>query len=772
MSGHENQVENEGEPNTEHESSEKQDCQDVPDAEQPTCCLLPEEQQLLERIPTKTKSSKPRAYQVLYRVLGSFLPWMHWLPDYRHQFLSKLLGDVSAGITVAILLIPQAMAYALVAGLDPVYGLYSAFVPVLVYALLGTSRQLAVGPVAIMSLMTQSAIVSLAPKNESDYITYAHLLALVSGGMQIIMGLLRLGFIVNFLAHTVISGFTAGAAIIIGGSQLKHALGVSMANEDYFYNLVWKLARKLPETNWPTLLMFIIMMGIILFLQFFAIKIRGKRITLKRIPSSLVVVIASTLTVYIFYVAGGHYDEEKVAVYGIKTIGAIPSGLAGPIFPFWLTNDNLWTWEKWQTILLSSLSISLIGFLESISVAKFFALKNKYQVSANQELIALGAASVCAGIFQGYPIAGGFSRSSVQSQAGAKTQLSGVISAFMVMLTLLLLTPLLFFLPYATLAAMIIFACLRLIDIGQLIYALRTKKRDGLLWILACFLTLMVGVEYGILIAAGISLFLILFRMSRPRVAVLGRLPGTTHYRNVRLWKDAIRVPGVLVLRFDSDIFFANANFLQDVIVSRIHSCDHPVSIVILDCSSISQIDSTAPMTFKQLKSVLRDTLGIELYLAKLKMALRKVFERANVIEPRAMQANVKTDKEDDPTTGDVPAVDTVVAKETTEISVEIVELENGVDRATSVSKGLRKRILNGLQSRVLMRRTKKKEDFTDNYVFLTVHEAVVAAMQYVINVNTLEKANILEEGAAGTEETASLELESSREDMTNPAAM
>lgn len=600
---------------------------------------------------------QPREYEEIptWKKILKYVSWVFppidWFPEYaknaKKDWQTYILGDVLAGLTVGVMLIPQGMAYAMLAGLDPIHGLYASFIPIIVYAFFGTSRQLAVGPVAMISLLTNSGVNTLNPQGPDEYFAYAILISFIAGGIELVLGALRLGFLVNFLSHPVLSGFTSAAAIVIGMSQVKHLLGVSVPGDKEIHLLVSNLSQAIfliddenSGIHWPTFGLSIICLIILYGMKYFKVKVPTKTvkifnreitlggvITLQKVPASLVLVVVTTLALYITAVASGAARNGQ-DVLGIKIVGEVEPGLPGPYIP---NIPNL-DFNKFLSVFLISLPIALVGYMESISVAKFFAIQNDYEVDPNQELIGLGLAQLVGGFFRAYPTTGGFSRTAVNANAGAKSMFAGLISAVLIMFTLLLLTPLFYYLPQAALGSIIIVAVAKLVDLHEIWFTFQTKKRDTFLLIVCFVCTLFVGIEYGILIAVGLSLVLILFRSSRPRVVILGRLPGTTDYRNVKRWKSAIRQPGILIVRVDAQLYFANATYIRDKILHFVKVSDYPVYKVVLDMSSVNEVDSSSVVSLIQLNDML-NSRGIELLFAQTKMAVRDVMRKGGTFE-------------------------------------------------------------------------------------------------------------------------------------------
>ncbi|TNE66984.1 MAG: solute carrier 26 family protein [Bacteroidetes bacterium] len=497
--------------------------------------------------------------------IKQYIPAFDWLPNYKREWLS---GDLSAGLTVGVMLIPQGMAYSMLAGLPPIHGLYAVTIPLIIYALLGTSRQLAVGPVAMVSLLTAAGIGALRPETPEAYLLLAITLAFLVGAFQFLMGVFRLGFLVNFLSHPVISGFTSAAAIIIGLSQLKHLLGVKIANSEHVHEILIAAAEKIGETNLVTLAIGVAAIFVIKYVK----KIH------KAIPGALVAVILGILAVW-----GFGLTEQ-----GVKIVGEVPSGLPGLSMPAF----DLGTW---QALLPAALTISLVGFMESFAVAKAIQSKRRnYQVDANQELIGLGAANFGAAFFQGYPVTGGFSRTAVNDQAGAQTGLAGIISAALIVLTLLFLTPLFYFLPNAVLAAVIIVAVAGLIDYKEAVHLWHNDRSDFWMLLATFIITLTLGIEKGIGAGVVLSLAMVIYRSVRPHVAVLGKVPGSGFYRNVERFTNLEQRPDVLVVRFDGPLYFSNLNYFKDKINELAARKGPQLRLIVLNAESISHIDSSA----------------------------------------------------------------------------------------------------------------------------------------------------------------------------------
>jgi SulP family sulfate permease len=474
-----------------------------------------------------------------------------------------------AGITVAVLLIPQGMAYALIAGLPPIYGLYAALTPQIVYAVLGTSRQLAVGPVAMDSLLVAAGLGALSLVSPSQYIQLAIALALIMGGIQFLLGLFRMGFIVSFLSKPVISGFTSAAAIIIGLSQLKHLLGVPLAQSNKLHVFIRSILESETVVHLPTLLI-----GVASIILITTIKRWNSKI-----PSALIAVIIGILWVYF-----GQQDKAGVAV-----VGNIPSGM--PSF----TLPNL-DWETVQTLLPIALTIALVAYMEAISVAKAVQEKHKnYEVNPNQELIALGASNIIGSLFQSYPTTGGFSRTAVNDQAGAKTGVAALTSALVVAVILAFFTHWFYFLPKAVLGAIIIVAVVNLLDFNYAARLYKSRKDEFLVLLLTFLLTLFVGITQGILFGILFSLLLLVYRTSKPHHAFLGRIGTTNYFKNIERFPDEVVIrEDLIILRFDAQLFFGNIQYFKKLVFDAVGKNKGKVKGFVINARAINYIDSTA----------------------------------------------------------------------------------------------------------------------------------------------------------------------------------
>ncbi|HMU04655.1 MAG TPA: sulfate permease, partial [Saprospiraceae bacterium] len=489
------------------------------------------------------------------------------------------------------------------AGLPPIYGLYAVTIPLIIYALLGTSRQLAVGPVAMVSLLIASGVGGLAASGSDDYVMLAILLALLVGLIQFVMGIFKLGFLVNFLSHPVIAGFTSAAAIIIGFSQMKHLLGVKTDGEKLL-DIIAQLWQQLSAIHMMT---FIIGVSAILIL------IIVKKIH-KKIPAPLVVVVLGILSVYL----GGLHEQ------GIKIVGTIPQGLPS----FSMPNFDFSTMQK---LLPTAFTIAFVGFMESIAVAKAIHARHKdYKLDANQELISLGLANIVGSFFKSFPVTGGFSRTAVNDQAGAKTGLASIISALLIILTLLFLTTYFYYLPNAVLAAIILVAVYGLIDFKEAKHLWHTDKTDFYLFIAAAIGTLILGIEEGILLGVLLSMIILIYRVSYPHVAELGRIGNGATFRNTARFEDAKIDDHIVIMRFDAQLYFANVNFFRDKVTELIKKRKQ-ATYFILDASAISTVDSSALHMLHDLIGDLK-TSGVHFMIANMIGPVRDTLTKGGII--------------------------------------------------------------------------------------------------------------------------------------------
>ena len=517
------------------------------------------------------------------------LPLPSWLIHYQRQWLP---GDLTAGLIVTVMLIPQSIAYAMLAGMPPQAGLYASVLPLIAYALFGTSMTLAVGPVAVASLMTASALAPLAPAGSADYVALGVLLALMSGLMLFAAGLLRLGFLAYFLSHPVISGFISGSAVLITIGQLKSLFGVPLPSGSPLDTLT-ALARMIDRINPATATIGI---ASLLFLVFARtqlaplLKKAGLAPALADLLSRLApmaAVIAATAGVAITGV-----DQTA----SVSIVGAVPAGLPGLALP-------VLGWRQVQSLWLPALLISLVGFVESVSVAQSLALKRGQRIQPDRELLGIGAANVASALSGGYPVTGGFARSVVNFSAGANTPAAGVFSAVLMAIVIFGMTSWFHYLPHTVLAATIIVAVTALIDIDTLKEAWHYDKADAISLLLTFTGVLVLGVDEGILLGVALSLAALVWRSSHPHMAVVGRVPGTEHFRNIERHQ-VETLPGLIALRIDESLYFANAQLLEEKIETLIQT--HPgTRCILLILSAVNQLDTTALATLTELEKSL-----------------------------------------------------------------------------------------------------------------------------------------------------------------------
>jgi len=517
----------------------------------------------------------------------NIFPFLDWISSYKKTDFVK---DLLAGITVGIVLVPQGMAYAMIAGLPPVHGLYASLFPVLVYALLGTSRKIAVGPVAMDSLLVAVGLGTLAITGVENYIKMVVVLALMVGVIQFLLGILRMGFLVNFLSKPVISGFTSAAAIIIVFSQMKHLLGISVVGSNRIYKTVINIFYKLGEINYVDFSIGLV--GIALLLGF--------KKWAKNIPGILIIVVLGIVAVYFF----------QLETYGIKLVGNVPSGLPSFIMP----TLNI---EDVKQLAPIAIALALVGYLEAISIGK--AIEDKTgedTIKANQELIALGSSNIVGSFFQGYPVTASFSRSAISFDAGTKTNLSAIFSVILVVLTLLFLTPLFKFLPNAILASIIMVSVVKLIDIKYFKYLWSNRKDEFFVMLVTFLITLFIGITQGVLIGVLCSLLLMVYRTSKPHFVEIGNIGNSDYYKNVIRFADEVVVRNdLLIVRFDSQLYFGNSAYFKKQLLKHIKAKGPALKGIILNAESINYIDATAADMLTKLIHDIRER-ELQFYIA------------------------------------------------------------------------------------------------------------------------------------------------------------
>jgi len=630
-------------------------------------------------------TSKPYATQLatyyctcfqLLHALKAFaltlFPVIGWLPKLNKD---KLRADVIAGLTVGVMLIPQSMSYADIAGLQYRYGLYTSVLPIITYALMGSSRQLGVGPVAMISLLVEVGLQGMLTEEEcpeyfkqfngtsiSDvpdllafepqytlcpdaYAQLAFLTSLTVGVFQLAAGFLRLGFLVSFLAHPVISGFTSAAAIIIGLSQLQYFFGFKIPKSPYVYMTVEHILLNIGKTQLPQLALGLTWWFMLSASRRLSLKYKRKLGWLK--PS------APLLTCVLAIIIGGNLEMFNGCGFQLCNatetnkliVGAIPSGVSA------MGSLNLLDLSKLDRVLSTAVSCSIIGYMESIAIAKSLAAKHKYEVDAGQELMALGVSNLLGSITSAYPVTGSFSRSAVNNQVGAQTQFAGLVTGCLMLLTLLLLTPLFYFLPKFALAAIVIASVTNLVDYKEAIHLFKVKKQDFLIWLVAFLGTLFLGVQIGLLISIGVSLAFVIIESIRPQMSMLWRLPGTPIYRNVKQESAGQFVPGIVVLRIGASMYFANVAFIRDYITKMLSEFSEaadtagstteeqqqgkppdPIRYIVVEMTPVTSIDSTAMHMLEDMHRDLKDR-GIRLAFSTIGTRVEDTFKRAGLID-------------------------------------------------------------------------------------------------------------------------------------------
>ncbi|WP_375204289.1 SulP family inorganic anion transporter [Hyphococcus sp.] len=548
-------------------------------------------------------------------MLSRYFPVLRWGRAYSPSLFAD---DALAAIIVTIMLIPQSLAYAMIAGLPPQVGLYASMTPLIAYAVFGTSNTLAVGPVAVVSLMTASAVGRITESGGPDYIVAAAALALITGIILLALGLMRLGFLANFLSHPIIAGFITASGVLIAASQLKHVLGVP-AHGETLVAILQSLASHIAQTNLITL---IIGAGSILFLfltRSYLQKLLRKAGLGEKLASAiakagpLLAVIGATLIV-----AALHLDAKGVAI-----VGDIPSGLPPLTAPAFDT-------DLWRQLTGAAFLIAIIGYVESVSVAQTLAAKRRERIDLDQELIGLGTSNIAAGMSGGFPVTGGFARSVVNFDAGARTPAAGAFTAVGIALAALFLTPLLYYLPQATLAATIIVAVLSLINLRVIRETWVYSKSDFTAMAITIAGVFFFGVEVGVVAGVALSILLLLYRASRPHCAIVGQMPGTEHFRNISR-HDVITSPIAVSLRIDGNLFFANARILEDKLLGL--ATDSPaVKHVVLMCSAINEIDASALESLEAINERLKDA-GVVFHLSEVKGPVMDRLKRTHFLD-------------------------------------------------------------------------------------------------------------------------------------------
>jgi SulP family sulfate permease len=531
----------------------------------------------------------------------------HLIPEWIRQYKPENFRfDLTAGLTVGVMLIPQAMAYAMLAGIPPIYGLYASTFPSIIYGLLGSCRQLSIGPTAMISMLTASGGALLAKGDPNDYLMIVAAITVVAGLIQFALGLSRLGFLVQFLSRPILVGFTSAAAIIIGLSQVKYFLGLHYPQSQYVQDILYYLFEQISQTHLLTLAFGGVCLVLLMLLKSWS----------PNIPGALITMIIAIVGCYAF-----HLDQ-----LGISIIGSIPKGI--PHFSLPLINPAII-----KQILPAAFAIALISFMESSATAQvLWSRHDDYSLKHNGELISIGLSNIMSGLLHASPVSGGMLRSTVNDQSGAKTGLATIVSATLILLTLLFLTPLFYYLPHAVLAAIILIAVYRLVRIKEAILLWHIDKRDFWMMLVAFLGTLTMGITSGIGIGVILSLGWIIFESTYPHHAELGQIPDTSTFRNVRRFSNLIQTPGVLIFRFDAPLFFANANTFKNVLLDYKAQREDDIHTIVLDMESINSIDSTALQVLEQVVNELSKQ-QVSILLAEVKGPVRDKLYKSGLMQ-------------------------------------------------------------------------------------------------------------------------------------------
>lgn len=536
--------------------------------------------------------------------MNKIFPILDWLPNYKTSFLR---GDILAGLTIGIILIPQGIAYAIIAGLPPIYGLYTALIPQLIYTIFGTSRQLSTGPTALDSLIIASGVSTLAVLGSENYVTIVLLLTLMVGCIQFIVGVFRLGFIVNFISKPVLTGFVTAAALIIALSQFKDLLGLDVSRSNHIHTIIVGLFEKITELNFNTFLV-----GIVSILIIY-----GLKKVHKKLPGHLLIVVLGILLMKWF----GNY------LIDVEIVKDIPKGLP----PFAIHHFDITLIQKLMPI---ALTLAFTGFLQGISIAK--ALDEEEidsRLKPNKELIALGLGNAIGSFFGSYTFTGSFSRSAINKEAGANTAMANVVAALFILMTILFLTPIFYYLPKTVLAAIIITAVLGMIKIKDIKFLWKTNKKDFIMMLVTLIVTLTVGIKEGIMVGVLVSVFAVVYQTSRPHMAVLGKVPNTTHfYRNKDRFKDLEIHNEFLIIRFDSQLYFANTNYFKETLDELVLKKGEELKLIIIDAEVISNIDSSGIATLNELLRKY-NSRNIKIFFTSIKGPVRDAFSKSGLVD-------------------------------------------------------------------------------------------------------------------------------------------
>ncbi len=551
----------------------------------------------------------------LKKAFAKYFPILDWGSRYNSK---TLVNDLVVALIVTMMLIPQSLAYATLAGLQPEVGLYASMLPLILYAVFGTSSALAVGPVAVVSLMTATAISKMAISGTSEYLTAAIALALISGLILLVLGFLKMGFVANFLSHPVISGFITASGLQIAAGQLGPVLGIPL-HGDNFLEIIISLWNEIKHAHFETT---VLGLSVVVFLFFLKSGLRPllRRVGLRDSLANMIVKVGPVLAIIVTTLVAWSMD---LLGSGVRIVGEIPGGL--PTLSLHIPKINLLA-----QLLVPAILISIVGYAESISVAQTLAAKKRERVDPDQELIALGASNIGSALSGGFPVTGGLSRSVVNFDAGAETPAAGAFTALGIALAIIFLTPLLYFLPYATLGALILVAILSLVGFGELLETWSFSKADFTAMLITIITTLTAGIETGLIAGVTLSMLLHLYTTSRPHIAIIGQIPGTAHFRNVLRHKVATD-PEVISVRFDESIYFPNVRFLEDFVNDAV-AANPAVKHFILECRAVNRIDTSALVSLEAINRRLKEG-GIAFHLSEVKGPVMDQLKKSNFLE-------------------------------------------------------------------------------------------------------------------------------------------
>ena len=539
---------------------------------------------------------------------------MDWLVGYGAD---DARGDIQAGLTVGVMLVPQSMAYALLAGVPPIYGLYASLIPLVLYALLGTSRHLSVGTVAVDMLIVAAGVggaVQTLGVGPDQYVELAILLAAMTGLIEIVMGLLGFGFMVNFLSRPVIAGFMTAAPLIIAASQIGNLVGIESPDTQYVHVYVWHAIQHVESFHPVGVGIGVLGIAVLLVLQIWK----------PRWPAALIWVASAIVATWALGLQVGAPLElggTALASSAVETVGKVPEGLPG-------FEMQVWSWEAVRTLAPTAVTLALVQFMSIMSLGEAFASEHDYSVDANKELFAIGTANLVGSFFRSIPVSGSFSRSAVNDQAGANTPMTNVVASGLVLVALLFLTPLFQFLPTSALAAIIMVACVGMIDVPELKYLLETRWLDGAVALLTFLATLVIGIQQGILIGIAASIVVVLYDLSRPNVAELGHVPGTQEFRDLERNPETEGISGLHIIRIDSRFAFANAKVLKEELLEE--AADEEMEALIIDTSGVNNLDTTATAALKEVVEELAER-DIDFYIVGAKGPVRGIIRRSGL---------------------------------------------------------------------------------------------------------------------------------------------